>query len=87
MKLKDGIIISEVRGEKVLVDAGVSGEVFRGIIKLNETGGVIAEKLLSGATEDELVEHLTKEYDVDDVTARNDIESFVKSLGNAGIME
>lgn len=87
MKLKDGIIISEVRGEKVLVDAGVSGEVFRGIIKLNETGGVIAEKLLSGASEDELVEHLTKEYDVDDVTARNDIESFVKSLGKAGIME
>ena len=87
MKLKEGAIITEVTGKKVLVDAGTSGECFHGIVRLNETAALMAEKLQSGATADELATLICSEYEVDEETAKADTENFLNQLRKIGMLE
>ncbi|MBR6270961.1 MAG: PqqD family protein [Lachnospiraceae bacterium] len=86
MKFKNGIIITSVNNEKVLVDAGIEGESFRGIIRLNETGAFIAEKLFEETDEEALATALTEEYEVDIDTARRDVQAFIASLDDTHII-
>ena len=87
MKLKDGAVITDVTGSKVLVDAGTNGECFHGIIRLNETAALMAEKLQSGAALEDLINILTSEYDIDTETAKADIETFLDQLRGTGMLE
>lgn len=80
MKFKDGIVISEVGGERILVDAGVSGEQLHGVITLNESACFIANKLQSETTLENLAEDLVNEYDVDKATALSDAKSLVEKF-------
>ena len=45
------------------------------------------EKLIKGATEEELISALTTEYEVDEQTARNDVLKFTKGLTEANLVE
>ena len=49
--------------------------------------GTIAWKMLqAGATTDELVAQVCAEYDIDDATARNDLELFLADLQSRGVL-
>ena len=87
MKLKDGAVITDVTGSKVLVDAGTNGECFHGIIRLNESAALMTEKLQGGATLEDLINVLTGEYNIDTETAKADIEKFLEQLRGTGMLE
>ena len=42
--------------------------------------------LIDDVTVDELTEALTAEYDVDEETARNDVQGFLQNLCDAGLL-
>ncbi len=53
----------------------------RAVASLNETGQFLVNLLRSGVTkEKELVARLTAEFDVDESTARHDVEHFLTEL-------
>lgn len=87
MKLKEGVVLTDVSGKRVLVDAGASGECFQGIIKLNESAALIAEKLKENVTIDTLAAALVDEYEIDLETAKNDVQAFVNQLKETGMLE
>lgn len=56
-------------------------------IALNPTGAVIWQALADGATETELVERLTAEFEVDADTARRDVASLVRQLADRELLQ
>lgn len=87
MKIKSGYIVRPVAGSYVVVATGEKTVDFNGIMTLNETGNFLWEKLIDGATKEELVEAMLAEYDVDADTATADIERFLTKLEEADLAE
>ncbi len=57
------------------------------MIKLNEIGAFLWEKLSEDIEEEKLVEAVTEAYDIDSATARKDIRSFTETLEKNGILK
>lgn len=87
MKIKDNYILREVAGENLVVPLGEAGINFNSVITVNETGKFLWEQLSGDITQEQLTAALLNEYDVDEITASRDVESFVKSLKDNGILE
>lgn len=87
MKIKNGFISRQVAGSNVVVATGEQSKNFSGIIKLNDSGKLLWDKLFSGATQDELIAALLDEYEIDRATAEVDVEKFIGELRNAGAVE
>lgn len=87
MKIKEGFILKDLGGQTVVVAVGNATQTLNGMIKLNDSGVVLWEKLESGATEDELKDALMKKYDISEETAKEDVAAFVNSLKGPGIIE
>ncbi len=87
MKIKDGFMVREVSGEILVVPVGAQSIDFKSVIRLNETGAFLWNKLTEDVNEDELLDALLQEYDVDKDTASGDIRRFVEKLLDAGIIE
>lgn len=87
MKLKDGIIITEVDGSFFAVDAGLKGKRFSGMIKMNKTSAELAKALQKGSDEETLAADLCDKYEVDRETALADVRKVVESLRSVGLIE
>lgn len=87
MKIKKGFVVREVGGEHVVVPVGEMSKVFHGMINLNETGAFLWEFFSEEHTVDEGVAALLGEYDVDEATARVDVEKFVETIEKNGFAE
>ena len=86
MKIKDGFVLREVAGNTVVVPLG-NEHTFSNMLKLNETGKLLWERLTKGATLEELCSLLVEEYEVDETTAKADAERFVSTLQKWNIIE
>lgn len=87
MKLKDGFVLREIAGECVVVSVN-SDLNLDGVITLNGTAKTLWLALEIGVEDtDELVTALTSEYDVDEVTARTAVESFIAKLKELDFLE
>ena len=87
MKIKNGFVVRSIAGESVVVALGDASKKFNGIIKLNETGRLLWDRLSVGCEVEELVAAILAEYDVDRATAEADINRFVETLKGASIIE
>lgn len=87
MKVREGFILKKMGTQAVVVAVGSASKVFNGMVKLNESGELMWEKLVKGATKEELVEVLLKEYDVTEEIALSDVERFIETLKKPGIIE
>ena len=87
MKIKHGLVVRSIAGESVVVALGEASKNFNGIIKLNETGRFLWDKLAAGCEAAELVEAILAEYEIDRDTAEKDIARFVATLEGANILE
>ena len=87
MKIKNGFVVRSIAGESVVVALGEASKNFNGIIKLNDTGRFIWDKLSQGTEMEELVEAILSEYEIDRETAEADARVFVDTLMGANIIE
>lgn len=87
MKIKDGYLLREVAGNIIVVPVGEASVNFNGMINLNETGAFLW-KLLQNDTEPKIIlKELMSEYDVDEATAKADIEAFINKMYGAGLLD
>ena len=85
MKIKEGFLLRSIAQEIVVVP--VSGDLdLNMMIKLNETGAFLWERLEQETDEDALVSALLAEYEVDEATARRSVQSFVRKLNDNGLL-
>lgn len=77
MKIKDGFILREVAGQWLVVPLGERVVEFNGMITLSESGALIWKALETESSVDDLVAKVLSEYDIDEATARADVDEFL----------
>ena len=83
LKLKEGILIQEVAGEKILMASGMEEVDYSRMIVLNPSAALLAEALIErSCTLQQLVEILTDGYDADEVSVAKMWRSGLSSCGN-----
>ena len=87
MKKKDGIVLRDVCGEKVLVGEGLGAVDFGRLISLNDTAAWLWNHIDGEADIDNLALALCGEYGVEPDGARRDVETIVEEWINAGVVE
>jgi hypothetical protein len=88
MRTKKGFNLRQICGENVIIAEGEENIDFSNIISMNESSAYLWKNIQDKNFSDEdLVKLLTDEYEVDDVTAKSDVDSLVKSWLDAGIIE
>ena len=76
-----GLNWREIDGEVVVLDIERSH-----YLNLNATGCVLWLMLAEGATTRQLVDKLIDEFDVTESTARGDVEAFIASCRESGLL-
>ncbi len=87
MKIKSGFIMSRINDVDVVVAVGETSVNFNAVITLNSTGSFLWNLLQKDTTEQQLVDAMLDKYDIDEATAKRDIEAFVAKARSAGILE
>lgn len=87
MKIKDGFAKRNIAGSNIVVPVGKQSKDFNGMITLNDSGSFFWDCFCKDITIDEAVALVCNEYEVDESTARRDIEGFVEMLKNNDLME
>ena len=89
MKQKNGFVLREVCGEKVIVAEGVETIDFGKLISLNDTAAWVWTKAaeLGEFTAKQLADQLCSEYDVDADHALSDVEKLLGEWQRAGLIE
>lgn len=88
MKIKDGLVFTEVGEDLVAVPVGAAADDFHGVVRLNETGGYILRALADGLDARQVEERLMAEYDnVDAETAQRAVAYIVDKLKADGLLE
>ncbi|MBP3653965.1 MAG: PqqD family protein [Oscillospiraceae bacterium] len=81
MKIKNGFVLRQVAGQTVVLPADSALDLNM-MITLNETGAFLWERLQNDTDEAALVVALLEEYDVDEETAKQSVQAFVKKLSD-----
>ena len=85
MKIKEGLLLCKVGDSSVVMATGSTMHM-SGMTTINETGEFIWDQLLSDTDEDSVVRAMCDEFDVDEQTARKDVQEFVGMLSKAGFL-
>jgi len=78
----EGVPWREVEGEVVGLDLETSS-----YFAVNKTGATLWPALRQGTTREELVAHLSDAFSVDHATAAADLDVFLTSLSQHGLLE
>lgn len=87
MKLKDKIVLRKIANNWVVLPLAASTFDLNGVLKLNDTGALLWQKLEQGANFDALVDTMLSEYDVAQDVAEADVKAFLQKLADAGCIE
>lgn len=89
MKRKDGFVLREVCGEKVIVGEGLGAIDFGRLLSLNETATWIWEEAgrQGEFNAESLADALCEEYEVSRETALADVNNLLKQWQELGIVE
>jgi hypothetical protein len=85
MKIKDGFLLREVAGQRVVLPCDDTLDLNL-MITLNDTGAFHWEDLQQETDEENLVAALLAEYDVDEPRAAAAVAGFVKKLEENGFL-
>lgn len=87
MKLKYEFSVRNVVGEHILVPLGAGALAFSGIITTNEVGAFLMELLGQETSYDTLLSRVLENYEVDEATARADLDEFLGYLDQLSLLE
>ncbi len=88
MKLKEGFVLEEVGGSYLAVAVGERAAEVNALVRLNGSGAFLWKLLADGdKTKEQLLDAMLAEYDVDAKRASEDIDKFIKYLGESGLLD
>lgn len=86
MRINKEFVLREIAGDYIIIPIGATALEFNGLITVNEVGVTIWNMLQEEVTMDELVQGVLAEYEVEEETARKDIQEFLEELVKGGIL-
>lgn len=87
MKINGDFVLREIAGETILIPVNASAQSMDGMAVLNGAGAFLWERLPQANRAEDLTAAILAEYDVDAETARRDVEEFLESLRESGILD
>ena len=84
MKIKDGYLLREIAGNYVVVPVG--NVDFDGMISLNDAGVFIWKQLEEETTFESVLSAFLNEYEIDEATAKSDLDAFLKKMRDSGLL-
>ena len=88
MRIKKGFKLRTICGENIVVPEGIDNVNFRSIISLNESSAFLWESIIDkDFSKSTLIDLLTSEYEVDEATAKNDVDKLVAKMLATGLIE
>lgn len=87
MRINKEFVIREIAGDFIIVPTGSTALQFNGLMTVNEVGAFLWKLLQQETTEEALLQNVVSEYDVEEETARQDIEEFLQQLRNNCIID
>ena len=92
MKIRKEFILKKINENTenemaVVIAVGKYAKNISGYIKLNETSEFLWNKLINGATKEELVNALLSEYEVTKEVASNDVDKIIAILNKIGAID
>lgn len=87
MKVQKEFVLREIAGDYVIIPTGKTVLTFNGLITVNEVGADLWKMLQSEVTFEDLLRGILDIYEVDEETAKEDIQEFLDTLVEGGILE
>lgn len=87
MKIKEGFVLRNVVDEFIVMPTGDNISRFEGAVVLNEVSAFVFRCLEHALSRDDLLSALLNEYDVDEQTARSDLDALLAQFESMGILE
>ncbi len=87
MKIKDGFILKDVAGSKIVIATGKQRLDFNGVITFNEVGAVVFSMLDGAHSVDEIVSHIASEYQVDEAVVKADVLKLIDKMKAHNLIE
>ena len=87
MKLKYEFTVRKIMDEYVVIPVGESAIAVSGMLVTNDVGATLWEGLKTDTTEEALVARLLEEFDIDAVTAKQDMAEFIANLRKIELLE
>jgi hypothetical protein len=87
MRIKEGFLVRKIADTRIVVPIGERVIEFKGLMTLNDPGYFIWECLSDDITYPQLLSAILDEYEVDEATARTDLNEFLESARQSGVLE
>lgn len=87
MHISENFVVREIAGENVIVPTGTEAQNFLGLVTVNKVGAFLWSCLQQeNMTVQGLADRLCRKYDVDEETARKDVEEFTQILRDRNML-
>lgn len=80
MKIKDGFVLKDVAGSKIVIATGDAKISFNGVITFNSVGAEIFNLLDGTNTDEEIIKKIASDYNVDAAIVEKDFYALVEKL-------
>ena len=87
MKIKDGFIMKDVAGSKVVLPLGERQTEIRGIITFNDIGAEVFNMLDGTNSVEEIIAKILKDYDAPYETVKSVVEKLIEKMRENGLVE
>lgn len=87
MKIKDGFVLRNVVDEYIVMPTGENIAKFDGAVVLNEVSAFVFEQMNNPVSKEDLLIAVLNEFDVDEATAKADLDALIENLTEMGLID
>lgn len=86
-RTKDGFNLRQIAGTWVAVPTGSRASETSALVTLSDTAVFLWNLLSDGISYEEIIEKITEDYEIDEQTARKDLDIFLEYLKTNNLLE
>ncbi len=87
MKIKDGFILKDVAGSKIVIATGAQRINFNGVITFNDVGAEVFNMLDGTNSVEDIVAKISADYNVDLHIVKNDVEKLIEKMRKHNLID
>ena len=87
MKIKDGFILKDVAGSKIVIATGAQRINFNGVITFNDVGAEVFNMLDGSNSVEDIISKISADYNVDSNMVKNDVEKLIEKMRKHNLID
>ncbi len=87
MKIKDGFILKDVAGSKIVIAIGEQRFNFNGVITFNEVGADVFNMLDGNNSVEDIVAKISEDYNAPYEVVKTDVENLIEKMRKHNLID